>query len=145
MKQETKEKIIEDLHEILWHLPIGNYNWNRVVKVILNIQPERKLDLVEEVAKAFARIENKKTLNTQEGDTQNRTGDTQICLNKEQIHEFAKACQDMHDEMNDSVYEAVEAVLNAQHPCPECEVEMEPFGTQDIGYSRFCPNCGRTE
>ena len=40
--QEEADKTIERLHEILWHFPIGSYNWNRVVKVILSLVGEHE-------------------------------------------------------------------------------------------------------
>ena len=39
-----REKLLEDLHEILWHFPIGMSNWDKIVDIVLNSQPRREED-----------------------------------------------------------------------------------------------------
>ena len=39
-----REKLLEDLHEILWHFPIGMSNWDKIVDIVLNSQLRREED-----------------------------------------------------------------------------------------------------
>ena len=57
------------------------------------------------------------------------------------------ACNDFHKWVDENTEEEPDNYPDTMsgYRCPKCGDEIKLFDKQDVGYSKYCPNCGKVE